>query len=560
LDKRPGAYQVLWSAGDQTWEPSSNLVNCQPLVAAFDKQLAAVDASNIRKHHQSDHPGSAQSRSTVKSTGQQKQQILALDSPPEALQEKVESWGLLTKWCVEYMICKNIISWATIQEDNTGVAEELAGGGIDDPTPLQRLADREWRWLPPIGQNYRLELRASVRMGEHQQLEWDMEWPETTTPQGGDGVPGYTRRIYEEYGSRNILQVHFPQGGEAGITAAKWLRAPNVVLRLGGRDWAKPIPRACSDNGHALIFFAVQKAAGDEVMSQRANEGVEFKWHLNHGSNLDMKLAKVLSRTSLMLSEVVPTVELSEAQIREDKLWADEEFAARADGNGPIAPDLLSNIYAGWLRGTGKPDDGRTRRPPPCQFRFGARAAKGTLSGEPALEAGTCCFTKKQMKYTMPRTTTKTQRLIEVCTFAHDSGPARLNMQVIVALESRMQRPMLLVDLLKKQLQRYTLALSNAHAADELCMMELGMEGEAIQEKLRAGFGYEHEAVQAALRHAMTNQKERWFDLGRKPKLHITLSESRRALMIPDRYRFLKENEVSGTLFTLILLFFKLLT
>ena len=70
------------------------------------------------------------------------------------------------------------------------------------------------------------------------------------------------------------------------------------------------------------------------------------------------------------------------------------------------------------------------------------------------------------------------------------------------------------------------------------------MHGEAIRQKLNSGFTYSDEVVQSALRYAMKKEIERWFDEGRKPKLHITLAKSRRVVLVPDRYRLLEEMEV----------------
>jgi superfamily II DNA helicase RecQ len=530
---QPGSYlyKVLWEAGNSsTWEPATNLKTCQQLVAEFDRQVLADSAAAPSDGHASNVEDLAFPYVSV------------VDEPRGTLLEAVNSFGLLTRWCAECLICDQHLTWQMLEADSQAVADLSR---TDDPVHLQRVVDRQWRWLPPLGLDCHLELSAICRVGDSQRLEWELKWPQVTSRKGAVGVSGYTRRVYEYFGSWNILTVSFPQAGDLGKQAARRLRS--VPLRLGGREWVKPKVRLSSsgDNGHALIFFALHKLPDQpEHIQQRldaVNERPLLQWHLDTHRNPQLTVAKAVSRTSLMLSTVVVTLKLRPDQVKEDPLCRENPMISeRSDGNCVMSIDMLAKIRQEFLRCTGKPDDGKV--PPPVQLRIGAEACKGTSSGDPALPPNTIYIAPHQRKYIMPRASSKEQWRVEVCMFAQDSGPARLNMQVIVALEARMKRPQLLVELLGDQLERYTAALTNPQAADEFCD-GIGMQGQQVREKLGAGFAYNHEVVQAALRHAMRKELEKWFDQGHHPKLHITLPKSRRVLLIPDRYGLLEAGE-----------------
>jgi hypothetical protein len=518
-------YRVLWEPGNSsTWEPLCNLRNCQQLIAKFEQSQPVSESV-------------AATRVEVEDTAQA--YVLAVPPPPDALRSTVDAFGPLTRWCAECLISDKLLSWQALQENTEALADLIR---TDDPIHLQRVVDRQWNWLPPSGLRHHLELSADCWVGDSGQLAWNLKWPKVTSRKGTTGASGFTRRIYEYYGSSNILTVSFPQA-DLGKVAARRLRS--VALRLGGREWRRPKVRLSSgDDGHALIFFATRKLPCDPDRMQQhldaVNEGPLLAWHLDPRINPQLTIAKAVSRTALMLSTVVPTLQLRPEQIVEDRLCQEQPlFCERTDGNCAISVDLLRAVRQEFLRRTGKVDDGKA--PTPVQLRFGS--FKGTWAGDPALPSGTFCFASHQQKYIMPRVKSDEQCRLEVCAFANDSGPARLNMQVIVALEARMKRPQLLIELLGAQLNRYTAALSRPEAADEFCD-NIGMYGQQVREKLSAGFAYNHETVQAGLRHAMRRELEKWFDDGHHPKLHITLPCSRRVMLIPDRYQLLEEDEV----------------
>ena len=129
-------------------------------------------------------------------------------------------------------------------------------------------------------------------MGANQNLEWTLNWPDIATRRGAGTLPGYSKRIYEEFGCRNVLTVHFPQAGEAGKEASRRLRATDATLTLGGRVWQKPKARLCSNNrkGHAMIFFAATKAPEDpDIIQERldgVNNGPLLNWHFDVRHNL----------------------------------------------------------------------------------------------------------------------------------------------------------------------------------------------------------------------------------------------------------------------------------
>jgi len=143
-------YKVRWASNSQdTWEPTRNLVGCQEMVAQFDATLeagVAQDADKLPSRKVDVHDGSKRQRTSISSAVVET--IMALEPPPEALRDAVQTWGLLTKWVASVLINDGVLTWRKF-EDDTAILAEL-GSGRDDPTPLQRLVDRTWKWLPPV--------------------------------------------------------------------------------------------------------------------------------------------------------------------------------------------------------------------------------------------------------------------------------------------------------------------------------------------------------------------------------------------------------------------------
>ena len=107
---------------------------------------------------------------------------------------------------------------------------------------------------------------------------------------------------------------------------------------------------------------------------------------------------------------------------------------------------------------------------------------KGMWAVDPALEGKVLRYRKSQKKLHISNPTF-TQQIIEVCRFARDSGPGRLNLQVMFALIPRLPDPQLLVHILKQELIEEQKILTNHDAAEKFCAND-GMRGGKILQKL----------------------------------------------------------------------------
>ena len=70
------------------------------------------------------------------------------------------------------------------------------------------------RYLPPAGSKFRIQFSASVFRYD-ESVDFTLDWPEIVKRYDSD-VEGETKRIYQKYGSANILSVKVKQNGDHG--------------------------------------------------------------------------------------------------------------------------------------------------------------------------------------------------------------------------------------------------------------------------------------------------------------------------------------------------------
>eukprot|EP01047_Picozoa_sp_COSAG01_P028896 COSAG01_NODE_1960_length_8792_cov_7.908202_3_plen_1467_part_00 len=545
LDKRTGGnnrleYRVKWAArygavSSISWEPVTNLDNCQALLEEFNRRSAPhVRGGSVR----------------------------SIAEAPDSIRDLVEKWSPLTTWIVHHLISINELRWTPTTCDLPYISRDIAMQlfeARDDLMPLKYLLRERFEWLPPKGSRFSIQFSASVRL-ENSRLKWSLNWPEVARRHGSAQVQGVTKRIYSKYGSANILTVKISQNGDDGEEIVNRLIDPAFVLEAGGREWWKPKAKIQSD-GHRLIFFAKPKFAEASTASlellkhgrnydcmccticrnckarykdelSKVEHGPIDEWHFNMLHNGDKTIAKALFRSNLQFSSAVPTIVMAEKDIIHEQA---KQYNERKDGASGIAPDLLTRVWREYLRKTGGKYEGFT--PSLFQGRLGSR--KGIWSCNPNIPPGKIVYRDEQLKYTIKRPDSH-QLTIEVCKFFSSASSQGLNKQVIVVLEPRMQDPRILERILKEELEKKKEVLVDPSAAENFCR-NVGIQGSRILEKYNAGYSHDSELVQCGLVRAMTNECKRLFDDGR---FKIPLPESSYLPIIPDEHHLLKPEEI----------------
>ena len=255
-------------------------------------------------------------------------------------------------------------------------------------------------------------------------------------------------------------------------------------------------------------------------------------WHFEPLVNEHVCIAKALGRTKLMMSSVIVTVPIPETNIRPCRDGLDDDMA---DGACGVSRSVMAQAWEMYREATNTDDNGVV--PSAMQARLNSK--KGVWYVDDRIPDGCIEYRNSQEKWYIPCADPEQLRL-EVCCFSSDSGPARLNLQLIRLLELRMAQPELLIDLLNEQLHQDEQALTNWEACERFCR-DAGDKGEAVMEKLHSHWSLDDEIVQALLRKAMELRHDQCID---ENKLHITLPQSRDYLIIPDPFQILDPEEV----------------
>jgi hypothetical protein len=506
-----------------------------------DEWLSAKDLPNageaIQKFEES-HPQSA------------RLPISAFEDVPVVLNSWVNNWSFLNYVLVQCLVGMKKISWSDIKND-LQLADELQQ---NDPKILQRKIGRDFPPGPPPRTDMELTFAASVKLGGDGRLKWEMKWPKIITRREGT-VAGLTKRVYEQHGSWNLLSVEIADGGDKGAQVSQLLRKTEG-FRVAGRDWLWPKVRVASSTKNRQLIFRAKKAAAEagvqlplcprsrhapedyQAALDRWNEGPLLNSHYDWTVNMTKTISKAVHRANLMHSSITPTVEPDNVvAIPDDPPGLDKV----TDGAGDISRNLMAAVYAAYLDRTGEVSDGCV--PTALQYRMGSHALKGVASVDPALgDSNTLAFRSTQQKYSEIVDPTAVQRVIEVCKFATDSGSVRLNLEVIRMMEPRLKDPEVLTRLLRHQLEKEMHALDDGttKTAEWFCRND-GARGEGIWDKISAGFALESELVQGLLKKAMRERAEAAFA---EEKLYITVPESRRLILIPDKPGLMREDEV----------------
>jgi hypothetical protein len=425
--------------------------------------------------------------------------------------------------------------------------------------PLQRKLGSRWPLgLPSQPERCDLSFAAKVTADEGGQPIWALQWPEPITRFGVTGLGGLTKRVYEKYGSWNVLSVTLAEAGEANGKLLRELIARvgrgTLDFHLAGRTWRRPKARVAGGPGGRceLTFFAAR--AAEQKGQQRlkphfrgreqfqasldaVNDGPFLHWHLDPVDNVGMTLAKAVGRAALMHSSAVPTVVVAPEERKEvpmlpaaaaapgplEPLAQDQAHcglrsgggakpADYTEGTGRVSEALMEEIHHAWLERSGKlhsrDDDGIT----PSTFQGRIGACKGVWSVDPALPGRALLYRPSQKKFVI-RNPTPTQMTVEVCEFARGDKPGRLDLQVIRMLEPRLREPTVLVRRLRAQLAREAAALTHADAARRFCedggagRQDPGGDG-GLRPAPRARAGATARADAAAGRHRLPQGEE----------------------------------------------------
>ena len=441
-------------------------------------------------------------------------------APPPAIVDAAHQWPFLQRYIVECLITTGKTTW---NEIDPMLADSLRRPSL---LPLERFLKERWSWLPPQPDRHNFVFTASVSL-KNGELKWELRWPELVSRRETTAT-GFTKRNYEYYGHENLLFVDIP-GGDHGVAIAKQLRkcAPSGGrgIRMLGRRWNL---LACRPESGSKKPQMVLCSAHDKMQN---DVGVYDTWHLDPIVNVNLSIAKSLARENMAMSSVISTVEVPEKCIEQCTDGLDE----MADGACGISRSLFTQAWECYCENTMTEDTGVM----PSVLQARIRSNKGVWYIDDRLQDGYIQFRENQNKWLIPSPTAE-QLTLEVCCFGTDSGPARLNLQMIRLLELRMATPDLLAELLTEQLENDAKALTSFEHCERFCR-DGGDKGEAVLEKLRSGWRLDDEIVQALLRKSMVTKHRRCID---ENKLHIRLKQSRDYIIIPDPFAVLEPDEV----------------
>ena len=450
-------------------------------------------------------------------------------SPPRNIQEHVHWWPFLQRYIIESLITTGKTKWEAI---TPMLAQSLRGNSL---LPLERFLHERWSWLPPQPDRHKFVFSASVTLKDDK-LKWELRWPELVSRRESIGKSGFTKRIYEYYGHEHLLFVDIPSG-EHGVKVATRLRrcAPSLGRRIKmlGKQWSLLEVRPESGSKKPQMVLC-----RSDTGKLRSDAGVYDTWHFDPIANPEITVAKSLARSNMGMSSIIPTVVIHENCLTLCK----DDLESMADGACGMSESLFTQVWQEYCSRTFTEDVGVV--PSAVQLRIGSK--KGVWYVDHRVADGCMEFRKNQEKWYIPAPTDE-QLTVEVCCFGVDSGPARLNLQMIRLLELRMatteqnpRGPLLLADLLTEQLEDDAKALTDFEACERFCR-DGGDKGEAVLDKLRAGWRLEDEIVQALLRKSMLTRHRRCVD---ENKLHMKLKKSRDYIIVPDPFGILAPDEV----------------
>lgn len=469
-------------------------------------------------------------------------------APPEGLRRVVGRWHFVTRFLAGCLVDWGEISWAAAARalDCEAVGPEEAPtfasdhDDADDSAPpaaqlqaLRRLSPFLPQWATlPLSQLSTLTLAfsAQVVVTAAGELRLQPQWPEVVQRrrEGHRGRirTGYGKRCTRRYGALNLLSLRLPLG-TAGGTALDMIAGRKIVC--SGRRYRlralSPSRKACQ-----LEYLA------EDAATQEAADSAWDPWHLSPVANGPLTVAKSLARTKLASSSTVATVCLHPEQLR---LWAGGEHLATdecTDGACGVSPDLLDAAWAMFREQTGMVDEGIV----PSGFQARIHTLKGFWYADRSLPPGTLEYRTTQRKWQLAGEPSGEQLCLEICRFAVDKGPARLNKQAIQVLKDRLADPMLIDELLSETLEAERHVLTCQEHALRFCRGgHGGSEAQQVLEMLHSHWELSDELVQALLRKALVFHADMLME-----NLHLTIPKSRRYTIIPDWTLTLQPDEV----------------
>ncbi len=386
---------------------------------------------------------------------------------------------------------------------------------------LQQLAPgNHWVVLPSDSSTISMSFAADVVLSHKSRssaeapigtIQFELQWPKIAHQRLQRRSTGYTKRAFLRYGAENLFTVTLPSG-KSGSEIASQFRGR--TLQLCGLNYnllcCKP---GSKDSQMVFIRQGLHSGCIDQAIDE---------WHLDLRLNPTMPLLKALSRSKLAFSSIVPTVIITPDQLVLEDLPVLEPYT---DGCCGIGAELFETVWSVFREATNTVDDGVL----PSAFQGRLGSLKGVWYLDRALSPHKIAYRASMHKFHIDAPTVEQLR-IEVCCFALDLGPSRLNKQAVQVLKDRVADPAVFEQMFSDGLVRKSDILTSYKSAEEFCRSsQSGELGQKVLDKMHAGFELQHELVQGLLVKAIKWSADRDLD-----ELHLPLPKSRTAIILPD--------------------------
>eukprot|EP00898_Chlorokybus_atmophyticus_P001961 jgi/Chlat1/2766/Chrsp187S02905 len=324
-------------------------------------------------------------------------------------------------------------------------------------------------------------------------------------------------RAHRKFGSARFLRVHC--GRSVWYNASRLAQIVDETFVVAGRHYQYIFGKAQQET---LFFFATHGAnipTKDEITVQQFHD-----WALPRVNASHMSRSKFNSRFALSFSESVE-LDPTQATLIPDGYAADTNNCL-TDGSGFIHLDLAHRM---WEKLGSNPLDGL-----PGAFQMRWMGAKGVWTVLPPNQwrwpDKLMAYRHSQNKFDIPQPDTN-QRCLEVCAYASEYGPGRLNRQAMPLLISRGMTVDMAVEQQKEVLETLSNMFTSSSAAiDVLHSAQAGIEGKALR-MLEAGF--EPLKDRHLYNKLLEVYKKRVRELDNN---HITVLRSQRMIAQPDPF------------------------
>lgn len=336
------------------------------------------------------------------------------------------------------------------------------------------------------------------------------------------------KRFWLKYGRDRFLSVMLSADQYKHPRLRHLLSEP---LLLFGRQWQLLVPRL-RKMATELIFFAVADDPHRDGMPDLVQVSIAEvqDWHFPWKLNLDITVAKYISRFDLGFSDTTRTIEIDPAHFKKIPDTLNNDGIVMNDGCAGINPDLMRQIGEKLAVDAGILE---TLCPSAVQVRLGP--VKGILYLDETV-AGVAA-SDSMRKYELPLDD-PVQRTVEVIKYSKRTAPAYLNRQGLRALEARG----LTRDTLEKKSRAARANLLNC-LDERAALVKLLGQAESrreteVKERVQAGFAHGSVLVKSGILEIIQARYER-----KKGESNFPIEQARRVLIIADPTLTLEPNE-----------------